>query len=224
MSQYRAYFVPGAVDPWGLSKITIIIKGCKGIQKVYNVSHELAVKLLKSRVKDAKRRPCDRKYSGKVFVNLDSDKAAKDLAEKVGGRKPVWHSANDKGHPGHYHPPKGTRPSGKPDTEGTPHIGSDYGGNPSIPILTLPALEEVIVEGVDIAIDFTPIIGDLRDAPELAKEVQGLMNDLADIGEQSASITCQIRKNKCQDVLKDKCGEPMSAGSLSPGLPSWWPF
>ena len=77
--------------------------------------------------------------------------------------------------------------------------------------------------GLDIAIDLTPVIGDLRDAPQLYEELKGLTEQLESIGQQSAEIQCEEKKKKCRDVLNDRTDD-LGAGSLTGGLPSWWPF
>ena len=207
-------------DPLGLSKVTVIIKIRGKISKVLELSAEEAKRLLKRRTDDALKPKPDRKYTGEVFVNMPDRKSAKKLAKEVSPcNDAVRHPKNAQGHPPHYHPVKSRSPNGRPKTEGTPHIGDEYNGSSPAFMCIVRAMEE----GADIAIDLTPIIGDLRDAPELFDA----LDDTIRITYTEAGRTVELRNKDKErrtrrlsssvDTCMDRCEKPLSAGSLLPG-------
>jgi hypothetical protein len=157
------------VDPSGLNRVKVIYKIGEQIVKVTRLSVDEVRSILRARTKDAAKPKAQRKYSedAKVFVSTTDDKTAKDLAEKASPTGEAVYHPPTNGYPGHYHPVKKRNSKGKPETEGTPHIGSDYQGYASVAI-ALGILEQ----GGEIMIDLTPV-GDVRDIITGVPEIVG---------------------------------------------------
>ncbi len=212
-----------SIDPSGLSgKVRIILKLGNGICKVMDLSYEQAKKLLRSRVKDAQR-PRNQRRQTRVFVNVKDEKAAKNLAEEVSPcGESAFHPINNQGHPPHYHPVKGHRPNGRPDTEGTPHIGCEYVGAGVVMVPPSESMiEELLNQGAELIIDLTPIVGDLQDLPELIATTHETITITYQESGRTVQLRCREGEMGIDRISKDKfgCEEKLSAGCWRKALP-----